>query len=265
MIVNPNLSAQVSLNNLQANETLAKSLSRLSAGGSAVSSADAGADPALIVDLQTQISSVDGAQQQVGNAVSFTQTQDSYLRQASVALDRMSELARLACHADSDGERTQYQGEFSQLSASVSDTSTTDFNGASLFSGNTLDVPTDAGGATLTLPGVDLSASAYTGALNASLTSAPDAQHAFYNVTGAMIQLSQDRATVGSSLSRLDSAANQLAVSRENLNAADSGIQDADAAEQTTLSARQNILAQSGAAMLAQANAMPQSALRLLP
>jgi len=53
-------------------------------------------------------------------------------------------------------------------------------------------------------------------------------------------------------------------VSRENLTAASSRIQDVDVAEESTEYARQNILVQSGTAMLAQANALPQSALRLL-
>ena len=56
----------------------------------------------------------------------------------------------------------------------------------------------------------------------------------------------------------------QLTVSKENLSAASSRIQDVDVAEESTQYARYNILVQSGTAMLAQANQVPQSALRLL-
>jgi flagellin len=53
-------------------------------------------------------------------------------------------------------------------------------------------------------------------------------------------------------------------VSKENLTAASSRIQDVDMAEESTTYARENILVQAGTAMLAQANAVPQSVLRLL-
>jgi flagellin len=64
---------------------------------------------------------------------------------------------------------------------------------------------------------------------------------------------------------RLISAPDRLAVSKEHLDAATSAIPDADAAEESAQFARENIVAQPGAAMLPQANATPQSALRLLP
>lgn len=61
-----------------------------------------------------------------------------------------------------------------------------------------------------------------------------------------------------------ETADSKLSVSTENLTAAGSSIQDMNGAEESTEYARANILAQPGVAMLAQANSMPQSALRLL-
>ena len=61
-----------------------------------------------------------------------------------------------------------------------------------------------------------------------------------------------------------ETADSKLSVSTENLTAAGSPIQDVNEAEESTENARANILAQPGVAMLAQANSMPQSALRLL-
>jgi flagellin len=65
-------------------------------------------------------------------------------------------------------------------------------------------------------------------------------------------------------VSRLGFASDQLAVNRTNLEAANSRIVDVDVAQESTRLARNNILVQAGSAMLAQANASTQSALRLL-
>ena len=98
-----------------------------------------------------------------------------------------------------------------------------------------------------------------------------DAQKMFCRLTGglgdassAITQLASDRATIGAYQSRLNLTSEQLVVSKENLSAASSRIQDTDVAEESTQFARYNILVQSGTAMLAQANQLPQSVLRLL-
>jgi flagellin len=77
--------------------------------------------------------------------------------------------------------------------------------------------------------------------------------------------VAQDRTAVEAGQAQLYTAADSLAVSKENLNAATSTIRDVDAAEESAQFARENIVSKAGTAMLAQANAMPQSALRLLP
>jgi flagellin len=69
---------------------------------------------------------------------------------------------------------------------------------------------------------------------------------------------------VGASMQRLRFTSEQLTVLRDNLSAANSRIKDVDVAEESTQYARYNILVQAGTAMLAQANTMPSSALRLL-
>ena len=70
--------------------------------------------------------------------------------------------------------------------------------------------------------------------------------------------------TIGAYQARMNLTSEQLVVSKENLSAASSRIQDVDVAEESTQYARYNILVQSGTAMLAQANQIPQSVLRLL-
>lgn len=266
MTIIPNLSAQTPPDEFAARETLSKSLSRLSSGGSVAPPAGAATDSPLGLALNSQSRRIDDAQQQVSNAVSFTQTQAAYLTKISETFDRMSELAGLAQGGTiSSAERSQYQNEFSQISASITSASNKDFNGTSLFSGNSFEVALDPNGNTLSLPGVSLNQSVYTEALQANLNSVSDAQDALGKLKSAGQQLRQDRAGVEADQARLYSAADRLAVSKENLNAATSGIQDMDAAEESAQSARAKIVAQPGAAMLSQANATPQSALRLLP
>jgi flagellin len=99
-------------------------------------------------------------------------------------------------------------------------------------------------------------------AANVSTTTA--ALTALGTVKAAISQLAADRATIGAYQARLNYTSEQLTISKENLAAASSRIQDTDVAEEATQYARYNILVQSGTAMLAQANALPQSVLRLL-
>ena len=80
----------------------------------------------------------------------------------------------------------------------------------------------------------------------------------------AIDQLSSDRANIGAYEARLNYTSEQLTVSKQNLMAASSQIQDVDVADESTEYAKENILLQSGTAMLAQANQLPQSVLKLL-
>lgn len=266
MIINTNITAQVSSHNLQANQSLlSKSLSRLSSGSKIVNPADDAAGLAVASRLDAQIRRLDAARDNVGNAISFTQTQDGYLKKIAKALDRMSELTILAQDVTkSDGDRALYQTEFSQLSAYISSAATKDFNGVSLFSGTSLDVTMDSEGNNFIMQGVSLGEAVYNDALAASVVDRASAQDALTKVKEAITRLSQDRATIGAYQARMNSTVEQLMVSKENLTAASSRIQDVDVAEESTQYAKQNILVQSGTAMLAQANSLPQSVLRLL-
>jgi flagellin len=112
--------------------------------------------------------------------------------------------------------------------------------------------------------GIDLGAAEYSTALGSSVNNVANAQTALTNINAAITKLSEDRATIGAYQARLSHTADQLTVNRENLIAASSRIKDVDMAEESTEYAKENILVQSGTAMLAQANVMPQSVLRLL-
>ena len=101
------------------------------------------------------------------------------------------------------------------------------------------------------------------GDINAALTST-NAKTYNSKIVGYISTLAEQRANVGANISRLNMVDSQLAVYGENLAAANSRIADVDVATESANYAKQQILVQSGTAMLAQANLLSQSALRLL-
>ena len=266
MVINTNIHAMSAASNLQTSESmLSKSLSRLSSGSKIVNPADDAAGLAVASRLDAQVQRVNAAKSNVGNAISFTQTQDGYLKKIAKALDRMSELAILAQDVTkSNADRTLYDSEFQQLSEYVSSAATKDFNGVSLFSSTSLSVTIDSEGDSFSMTGVDLGVGTYSTALGSDVGTTANASLALTNVKAAITQLATDRSGIGAYQARLNFTNEQLTVSKENLTAASSRIQDVDVAEESTAFARSNILVQSGTAMLAQANSLPQSVLRLL-
>lgn len=276
MIINTNTSAQVSANNLQTSSAaLARSLARLSSGSKIINPSDDAAGLAVAARLDAQVQRLSAANSNVGNAISFTQTQDGYLKKITKAFDRMSELAILAQDATkTDDDRALYDVEFQQLAAYIRSASSNEFNGVPLFSSDPVEITSDADGNTFEMAGIDLGVAAYTDVVGednppnppvtASIRDSVAAADALDTVRAAIDQVAADRATIGAFQSRLNFTAEQITISRENLTAASSRIQDVDVAEESTQYARNNILVQSGTAMLAQANQMPQSVLRLL-
>jgi len=266
MVINTNTHAMAAASNLQSSESmLSKSLARLSSGSKIVNPADDAAGLAVSMRLDAQIARLTAAKNNVGNAISFTQTQDGYLKKMAKSLDRMSELSILAQDVTkSNADRALYNAEFQQLYAYFTSAASKDFNGVSLFSTTALNVTIDSEGNTFTMNGINLSSAAYTPLAASDVTTTTTATTALTNVKGAITQLATDRATIGAYQSRMNFTSEQLVVSKENLSAASSRIQDIDVAEESTQYARYNILVQSGTAMLAQANQIPQSLLRLL-
>lgn len=386
MVINTNIAAQTSAGVLQeSSKLLAKSLSRLSSGTKILSPEDDAAGLAVSMRFDARINRTQAATQNLGNATSFSQTQDGFLKKAGKALDRMSELAVLAQDiTKTDGDRSLYNREFQTLNSYISDITTKDFNGVSLFGTTNRNVTSDGDGGSFQItairgnyltppsgpspstaigdlvPGftdgtvgfgdtdglathtfhstdtlgdmvswlddamkgnnlsgavggsasydestgklsVNVDASFYVYEFGASnlltglglgeidnrsgsstmtgsvtLTSptptpgAPDistasgAASALTSVKSAINQLASDRATVGATIARLNYTTEQLGILKTNLSSANSRIKDVNVAEESSEYARYNILVQSGTAMLAQANTMPNSALRLL-
>ena len=266
MVINTNIAAE------QAARLLAQSTGKLNQAIGALSSgsriASPGLDPAgtaVSMRLDAQSNRITAATKDVNAANAFSQTQDGYLGKVSDALNRMSELAVLSQDVTiSDSDRSLYNSEFKQLGSYINDIATKDFNGVSLFSGTDLNVVTDSEGTTFAMSAPDLTASAYSTATGDGVDTAANAATALTDVKAAFVQLSTDRATVSGNVTRLQYTSDQLSVLKQNIDAANSQIKDVDVAQEATQFAKYNILVQSGTAMVAQANSMPQSVLKLL-
>jgi flagellin len=274
MVINTNIAALNAANQLQQNSAnLSASLARLSSGSKITSPADDSAGLAVSMKLGAQITRVGAAQQNVSNAISFNQTQDGYLQQVNTALTRMSELAVSAQDVTkTSADLKLYSQEYTTLGQYVNNVATKQFNGVTLFGGGSLEVTTDsdptgtatAPGSYFANTGVSLGTTTYTNATGANLLTNTAAAAALGATTTAINQLATDRASIGANEETLGYYSAQLSSLSNNLSAAKSQITDVDVASESTEYAKENILVQSGTAMLAQANSMPQSVLRLL-
>ncbi len=268
MVINTNLQAlNASTLLMQSSNKLSQSLARLSSGSKITSPADDSAGLAVSMKLNAQLKRIDAATNNVGNAISFSQTQDGYIQKVNDAFSRMSELSVLAQDVTkTTADRALYQQEFSALGNYINNVATKDFNGVSLFNGSSLNVTTDSEANTFAMKGIDLASASttYTIATADDITSLSGATKALTDVKAAISQLASDRANIGSNEESLSYYNDQLSSLKNNLSAANSRITDVDVAQESTNYAKYNILVQSGTAMLAQANALPQSVLKLL-
>ncbi len=266
MVINTNTAANnTSLYLSQSTTMLQKALAELSSGSKITSPADDPAGSAVALRLNAEISRVSAANNNIADANSYNQTQTGFLGQVGSALSQMSQLAIQSQDVTkSDTDRQQYQSEYAQLSAYVSNVATQNFNGVSLFNGSSLNVTIDSEGNSFAMSGINLSATVYTTATADSVATTAGAATALTDVEAAINQLSADTATVGANSIRLSFTSNQLSVLDQNLQSAVSTISDVDVASESTQYAKYNILVQTGTAMLAQANSIPQIALKLL-
>jgi flagellin len=266
MVINTNLSAQNAASLLmQSSSNLSQSLQRLSSGSKITSPASDSAGLAVSMKLTAQMARISAATNNVNNAVSFSQTQDGYVQQVNSAFSRMSELSVLAQDVTkTTSDRGLYQQEFQALGSYINNVSTQSFNGVSLFNGNTLNVTTDSEGNTFGMTGLNMNNASYAAATSDNITSISGAQQALTDVKAAITQLASDRANIGSNEESLSYYSNQLTTLHNNLSSANSQITDVDVATESTNYAKENILVQTGTAMLAQANSLPQSVLKLL-
>jgi len=267
VVINTNYAATVASNNLSAsNSALQKSLNRLSSGSKIVNPADDAGGLAVSMKLSAAAKRSGAAASNIGNSVSFLQSQDGVLKVTGKVLDRMSELKTLYSDPTKNSDDlANYDAEFNALQDELSSLTDEKFNGVALFGSGDLSVNvSEDGGQSVALEGRDLSStSGGVGGLTAStVTSLNDID--LSDVTDAIQSVATFRAANGAEQSRLGFASEVLTVNKANLEAANSRIMDVDVAEESTQLARWNVLVQSGTAMLAQANQSSQVALRLI-
>jgi flagellin len=187
MVINSNIQAQQTANNLNTSaNALSKSLSRLSSGSKIIAPSDDAAGLAVSSRLESQLKRLDAAINNVVNAVSFTQTQDGFLKTIDKAFRRMSELTMFAQDSTkSASDLTLYSQEFTQLQDYVRQTVTQTFNSVKLFSEDPLAVTIDSSGTTFDMAPINLSKSEYTSSLSvAHLLTTADVQNIARDTTG---------------------------------------------------------------------------------
>ena len=269
VVINTNYAATIASNNLAAsNAMLQKSLNRLSSGSKIVNPSDDAGGLAVSMKLSAAATREGAVAANIGDSVSFLQTQDGALQVAGKILDRMSELKTLyGDTTKNSNDLANYDSEFTELQSELTSISGEKFNGVDLFGSTDQTVSVTEDGSTtsaVTVAGRDLTdTGSGIGALTASsVSSLSDVD--LTDVTTAIQNVATFRAQNGAEQSRLGFASDLLTVNKANLEAATSRITDVDVAQESTQLARWNILVQSGTAMLAQANQSAQIALKLL-
>lgn len=264
IIINTNVAAVDATNNLnRSNSALQKSLNRLSSGSKIISPADDAGGLAVSMKMTAAIKRNSVTQDNIANAVSFLQTQDGSMKTAGKIMERISELTTLYSDVTkSSTDKSNYSTEFIQLTAQLATIQAEAFNGVSMFatSISSLTVPvTEDGSQSVSISKANLSSALSTITAATTLSGIT-----VTNTTSAINTIATLRATNGAQTNRLNFASDLLVVNKTNLAAANSRIIDTDIASESTEFARYNILVQSGTAMLSQANASSQIALRLL-
>jgi flagellin len=267
VVINTNFAATVASNNLAAsNDMLQKSLNRLSSGSKIVNPSDDAGGLAVSMKLSAAAKRSGAAASNIGNSVSFLQSQDGVLKVTGKVLERMSELRTLyEDPTKNSSDKANYDSEFTALQAELSSLTDETFNSVALFGTNGLSVTvSENGSSNVDISGKDLSSTSNgIGSLVASGVSSL-ASVQLSDITDAIQNVATYRATNGAEQSRLGFALDVLTVNKANLEAANSRITDVDVAQESTSLARWNILVQSGTAMLSQANQSAQVALKLL-
>jgi flagellin len=260
---------------------LNKDIEKLSSGEKINRAGDDASGLAVSEKLRSQIRGLHQAERNIGNAVSFIQTSEGYLQESQDILHRIRELSVQAANGIySTEDRMQIQVEISQLVDEVNRiASHAQFNGMNLLLGDfarggaingvqfqvgaNMDQNERAYIGTMTAEALGLAGAQGTGEM-ITLTSPDQANLTIGVVDSALTVVSKQRADLGAYQNRFEMAAEGVAVAAENLQAAESQIRDTDMASQMVEYVKNNILMQSGTAMLAQANVKTQSVLQLL-
>jgi flagellin len=274
MRVSTNIAAINAQRNLVSSQNnMRDSFAKLSSGSRINKAADDAAGLAISESLKGQIRSARQANRNANDGISMVQVAEGGLNEISNIVVRLRELGiQAASDTIGDRERGFINTEVQQLKneaqriASVTTWGTTklldgstptfDFQ-VGIFNNDFEDrISFDAGQneATLSALGID----------SIDYANKEGAQDALESLDEAQYRVNEMRSNLGALQNRLTSTVNNLAISEENLSAANSRIRDTDVADATAELTRNNILLQAGTSTLAQANQMNAAALKLL-
>lgn len=271
MVINTNVGAINANRNLSFNSTeMSKSMEKLSSGFRINRAADDAAGLAISEKMRFQINGYNQAIRNAQDGISLLQTGEGALTEVHSMLQRINTLANQAATGTyANADRTKLQQEVTQLTGQITSIAKNlNFNGVKLLDGSVTGVKFQVGVAgteTLSAHLTGMTAGDLGITIAAlSIGTQTDAAKAISTISKAIGFVSTQRATFGAVQNRLEHVINNLGVTAENLSAAESRIRDTDMAKEMTTFTKNQILVQAGTAMLAQANSVPQSVLKLL-
>ena len=245
-----------------------KSTEKLSSGYKINRAADDAAGLSISEKMRGQIRGLNQASTNAQDGISLVQVAEGALNETHSILQRMNELATQAANdTNTSTDRDALQQEMDQLTSEIDRIrSTTQFNSMNLLDGTFTGMRLQVGA----LSGQSISISI--GNMNSStlkisglkVSSFSAAGKAMTAIQSAINKVSTERSKLGALQNRLEHTINNLDTAAENLQTAESRIRDTDMAEEMVNYSKNNILAQAGQSMLAQANQANQGVLSLL-
>ena len=277
MVVQHNLTAMNSSRMLNiTTDSQAKSTEKLSSGYKINRAADDAAGLAISEKMRRQIRGLTQASANAQDGISCVQTAEGALAEVHDMLQRMTELAVKAANGTQTTADRGYINQEVQALVSEIDrvASTTTFNEQNLLNGNFKNVGLQVGAESnqlitlnitgMSAKGIGLVDNATYGSITVGGGTGVNAQKAISIIKAALSEVSRQRADLGAVQNRLEHTIKNLDNVVENTTSAESSIRDTDMATEMVKYSNNNILAQAGQSMLAQANQANQGVLSLL-
>ena len=269
MVVQHNLTAMNSNRMLGiTTDSQAKSSEKLASGYRVNRAGDDAAGLSISEKMRSQIRGLNKASSNAQDGVSLIQVAEGALNETHSILQRMNELATQAANdTNTTIDRKAIQNEIDQLTSEVDRIrSTTQFNTMNLLDGTFQNKNLQVGslcGQNISISIKNMNASSL-GISGLSVSSFSSAGAAMSAIQKAIQSVSDMRSTLGALQNRLEHTIANLDNISENTQSAESRIRDTDMAEEMVEYSKNNILAQAGQSMLAQANQSTQGVLSLL-
>lgn len=248
----------------------AKSTEKLSSGYKVNRAGDDAAGLTISEKMRSQIRGLNKASENAQNGVSLVQTAEGALNEAHAILQRMNEIATQAANdTNTTADRGAIKKELTQLSTELTRiSSTTQFNTMNLLDGKFTAKNLQVGALAEQKITISIKAMSAT-ALGVNddqlkVSTFVSAGATMTKIQKAISQVSAQRSDLGAVQNRLEYTINNLNTTSENTSAAESLIRDTDMASEMVNYSKNQILAQAGQSMLAQANSSNQGVLSLL-